>query len=197
MGYLGILDQSPQGIMDAESPSQIVIAGESVGGNLTLALTRCLVDNPIPSLLTPSGILLLPPWCDLGPSHQKPGSSAYLFGNSDFLVPPGKKGTGGWATTSVLGSAAAKTNIYLLPASHHVANGGYKAFLPSFIVAGGAELLYDQIAALKERMEADIGKNNLRYFEAKDGVHDYLVFPWHEPERSQTLRAIAEWISGL
>ncbi|TDL22625.1 alpha beta-hydrolase [Rickenella mellea] len=182
------------------SPSQIVIAGDSAGGNLALALTRYLVDNPIPSLPVPGGILLLSPWCDLGPSHQKPGSSAYAFGNSDFLVPPGKKGTGGWATTSfvgVLGSASAKTNIYLSPASHHVANGGYKAFPPSFIVAGGAELLYDQIVTLKGRMEADMGKDNLRYFEAKDGVHDYLVFPWHEPERGQTLRAIAEWISGL
>ncbi|TDL22602.1 alpha/beta-hydrolase [Rickenella mellea] len=182
------------------SPSQIVIAGDSAGGNLALALTRYLVDNPIPSLPLPSGILLLSPWCDLGPSHLKPGSSVYSFANSDFLVPPNRKGMSGWSITSfvgVLSSAAAKTNIYISPASQDVASGGYEAFPPSFIVAGGAEIFYDQIVTLRKRMQADMGSEKVRYYEAKDGVHDYLILPWHEPERGQTLRAIAEWISEL
>ncbi|CAO1620411.1 unnamed protein product [Parajaminaea phylloscopi] len=32
--------------------------------------------------------------------------------------------------------------------------------------------------------------------EVRDGVHDLLLFPWHEPERGKCWRRIAEWIDG-
>jgi len=40
------------------------------------------------------------------------------------------------------------------------------------------------------------GEGKVRYYEAKDAVHDYLVFTWHEPEREETFREIAKWVSG-
>ncbi len=73
-----------------------------------------------------------------------------------------------------------------------------------FIVAGGAEVLYDSIVTLRERMAADIGEGDgvreaegkVRWYEAPDGVHDYLVFPWHEPERTETFKAIDKWLNA-
>jgi hypothetical protein len=80
----------------------------------------------------------------------------------------------------------------------------FKGFPRTFITAGGAELSLDQIRVLKERMANDLGEGNgvqegegkVRYYEAKDAVHDYLVFTWHEPEREETFREIAKWVSG-
>jgi hypothetical protein len=42
-----------------------------------------------------------------------------------------------------------------------------------------------------------MGDAKVRYLEAEDGVHDFVVFDqgWHEPERSETLTAIAKWVA--
>jgi hypothetical protein len=38
------------------------------------------------------------------------------------------------------------------------------------------------------------GEGKVRYFEAPDGFHDYLVFAFHEPERTDTLVGINKWV---
>jgi hypothetical protein len=45
-------------------------------------------------------------------------------------------------------------------------------------------------------MAKDMGDEKVRYLEAEDGIHDFLVFDagWHEPERGDTLKAIAKWV---
>jgi hypothetical protein len=45
-------------------------------------------------------------------------------------------------------------------------------------------------------MAKDLG-DKVRYFEAPDGVHDYLIFTWHEPERTNTLKEINQWLKTL
>ena len=44
-------------------PSRVILAGDSAGGHLALALQRYLSETQ--SLLSPAGIILLSPWCDL------------------------------------------------------------------------------------------------------------------------------------
>jgi acetyl esterase/lipase len=73
----------------------------------------------------------------------------------------------------------------------------FKNFPKTFVVAGGAEVLRDQIRTLKDRMRKDLGDENVKYYEATDGIHDYLVFNWHEPERTDTLKEIAKWIQTI
>ncbi|KAH0588382.1 hypothetical protein H2248_004239 [Termitomyces sp. 'cryptogamus'] len=178
------------------APTDIVIAGDSAGGNLALALTRYLVEykgfDKLPA--PPGGIILLSPWSDLGVPHMSPGSS-YNFVDSDYLHPT--VGTVNYAKDSFLGPlglGAAVRNPYISPASLNpslVIN--FKGFPRTFIVAGGAEIIYDQIIILRDRMIQDLG-DQVTYYEAKDGIHDYLIFEWHEPERTETLKAIAEWV---
>ena len=30
-----------------------------------------------------------------------------------------------------------------------------------------------------------------------DAVHDFLIFKWHEPERTETLRRVCQWIDAM
>ena len=55
--------------------------------------------------------------------------------------------------------------------------------------------MLDQIGTLRDKMVEELGEGDGRagstgkvtYFEAEDGVHDYLLFGWDEPERGERL----------
>ncbi|PFH51558.1 hypothetical protein AMATHDRAFT_142257 [Amanita thiersii Skay4041] len=190
------------------SPADIVIVGDSAGGNLAHALTRYLVENqdsadaklPRP----PGALILLSPWSDLSSSHDTPGSSVFTCSNSDYILNDGDIAYAKRAFSGPHGSGATETNRYISPASKHPSlEVHFKGFPRTFIVSGGAELILDQIRTLKSRMIADLGEGDgvledegkVRYLEAPDSVHDYIVFEWHEPERSDTLKEIAKWIA--
>ncbi|KAJ7188138.1 alpha/beta-hydrolase [Mycena filopes] len=170
---------------------------DSAGGNLALALTRYLVENAIPSLPPPALLILLSPWADLGTSHAYPGSSYYTCLPSDYIS---------ITTTSSLypivafsgpfGLGALDLNPYISPASTYISSISFARFPPTFISAGGAEILRDSIRTLRQRMAKDMG-DQVRYLEAEDGVHDFVVFDGslHDPERTDTLTAIAEWVA--
>jgi len=51
---------------------------------------------------------------------------------------------------------------------------------------------------LRQKMSKDMGDAKVRYLEAPDSVHDFLVFDqgWQEPQRGETLTAIAEWVAA-
>jgi len=73
------------------APDDIIIAGDSAGGNLALALVRYLVENagliaglPAP----PMALLLLSPWADPGDTSVPPGSRANANMVSDYIGPP-------------------------------------------------------------------------------------------------------------
>lgn len=66
-GYLYLIDPPPEAKHKAIDPSQIVVAGDSAGGGLSLALLGILRDLGLPM---PSGGVLLSPWCDM--THSFP-----------------------------------------------------------------------------------------------------------------------------
>ncbi|KAF8806420.1 alpha/beta-hydrolase [Phlegmacium glaucopus] len=193
------------------SPNDIIIAGDSAGGNLAHALTLYLTEykdtTEVALPAPPNALILLSPWVDLGMTHSNlPKGSAKTCLASDYI------GTNGDvihyakdAFTGPHGRGIAEINSYISPAS--LDPGLYvdfKKFPRTFIVGGGAEVLIDSIRTLKDRMVRDLGEGNgvkegegkVRYFEVPDGIHDYLVFPWHEPERTDTLVEINRWVSA-
>jgi len=102
------------------------------------------------------------------------------------------------------GLEAGETNRYISPACMYTSfEINFIGFPRTFIIAGGAEILLDQIKSLHQRMVKDLGSGNgvgenegkVRYLEAPDAVHDFIMFEWHEPERSSTLKEIADWIA--
>ena len=184
------------------SPSDIIFSGDSAGGNLAHALARYLVEyNDTPDMpAPPSALILLSPWTDLGMSHDKPGSSRYKFVDSDYI--DSVMGDSDLDYTSAflgpLGMDGAAHNRYISPASLHISTAvDFTGFPKTFIVAGGAEVLLDQIRTFKERMVKDLGEESVKYYEAPDGFHDYLVFTWHEPERTDTFKELAKWIKTI
>lgn len=191
------------------APENIIISGDSAGGNLAHALTLYLTENQRltdteANLLPgpPGGLVLLSPWIDLGTTTQSlPDGSATKNVDVDYI---GGGGGGGGdslyakvAFSGPHGREILETNPYISPAS---LDPGlvidFKKFSPTFIVAGGAEALYDSITILKERMTKDLG-DKVRYFEAPDGVHDFLIFTWHEPEWTNAFKEINSWLKTL
>ena len=175
-------------------PSDIILAGDSAGGNLALALCRYLVEHKGMGFPAPPGnLLLLSPLADLGGSHNWPGSSHLTF-DKDFID---FKSTL-YPTAAFLGPFGlgfGMLNRYVSPASlHPSAQAHFLGFPRTFITAGAVERLLDQIRTLKNKMLADMGEEKVTYFEAPDAVHDYLIFSWH-PHTPPTLAAIAAWLS--
>lgn len=180
------------------SPSDIIVEGDSAGGNLALALVRYLVEHKV---AIPSDLILISPWCDIGDSHQ---DGVHSSRHSDYINPSGRFDYAHDAFLGPHGMGGAAFNRYISPASLNLAmRVDFHGFPRTFIVAGEAEALIDQIHTLKARMIRDLGEEKGRpgddgkvtYYEAPDGVHAYPLFSWHEPEREETYRAIVEWLS--
>ena len=183
-------------------PRNVIMVGDSAGGNLVLALARYLVENKgttdvlLPS--PPSALLLLSPWADAGGSHDGPGSSNFTnYGDiiEDFTEDRGFPAYAKRAFLGPYGSGMAAINRYISPASvHPLADSHFTGFPRTFIQAGGAERMVDSIRTLRNKMVADMGEDEVTYYEAPDGVHDYLIFPW-DPASLPTLKAIQQWIA--
>ncbi|KAF9486222.1 alpha/beta-hydrolase [Pholiota conissans] len=185
------------------APKNIFISGDSAGGNLAHALTRYLTEYQDSTEVKfpgpPGGLILLSPWIDLGTTNESlPDGSATKFIGTDYIGD--RNGDALYAKAAFSGPhglGMLETNPYISPGS---LDPGlvvdFKKFPPTIIVAGGAEVLYDSIITLKERMARDLG-DKLRYFEAPDGVHDFLIFGWHEPERTNALREINKWMQSF
>ncbi|KIJ67928.1 hypothetical protein HYDPIDRAFT_83502 [Hydnomerulius pinastri MD-312] len=186
------------------SPSNIILTGDSAGGNLALALTRYLVENrnsTDASLPAPPGhLLLLSPWTDLSNSHDWPGSSM-INNTADFLKyhDTGRSLYSKHALLGPFGLGFGHYHRYISPASlHPSAQARFNGFPRTFLAVGTAERFLDPVRTLKKRMTADMGEGDgegqLTYLEAPDAVHDFLVFSWH-PCRPATLKAIRQWLA--
>jgi len=193
-------------------PQNVVLAGDSAGGNLVLALTRYLRDNPQAGLGMPGGLLLVSPWCDLVGTyrdktlHDAPSTSAknhatncdYLSGDFDSPY-----STVQYGLRSLLGDITphdSRTNAYINPSSldldPSIAATMFDNFPPTYIVYGDAEVLVDEIRTLYERMANNIGDRAVKD-EVPDAIHDFTVLEFWEPEYSNSHKRIAAWLSSL
>ncbi|KAG9124236.1 hypothetical protein FRC07_012308 [Ceratobasidium sp. 392] len=187
-------------------PQNIVVAGDSAGGNLALALVRYLRDDPELGLGMPGGLLLFSPWCDpVGTYHGPAAQRARANVQVDYIKPRSDSpySVGAYAVRSLLGDMSrdlAAKNPYIGPASLEiepsVADGMFAGFPPSYILSGEGEVLIDEIQTLHRRMQADLG-GKVVLDEVPDAVHDFTVFRVWEPERSSAFRRIVAWIKEL
>lgn len=180
-------------------PEDIIIAGISAGGNLALALTLYLAEHQstdqIPQI--PGGLVLCSPWVDLGPIPQDSSSSVHINIRSDFLDV-----TGTFMRNCIsnfvgpLGLSAAEHNPYVSPASlsPSLEKFSFAGFPRTFILCGGVEVLRDEIHRLRDKLVADLGLDCVEFVEIPDAIHSFMEFRWHEPERTEALRAIGKWL---
>ncbi|KAF9642927.1 alpha/beta-hydrolase [Thelephora ganbajun] len=186
-------------------PQNITVAGDSAGGNLALASVRYIVESRLPHLPPPGGLIASSPWTDMSYSHLETNSSHFLNSGSDiFDLPPNTHplAVGENAINAYIGEmdrGETKYNRYLSPASKFVIlpdvdgdNKLFSGFPRSYIIGGGAEHLFDDIVVLAEKMKDD-GVDTTTDF-PPDAVHDYPIFDWHEPERTESFIKCAAWL---
>jgi len=186
------------------APEDIILVGDSAGGNLTLSLCRYLVeyaDEKSPSGVSlprvPGALILLSPWADVGNSHNDTRSrienKRYDYTLSTALIQEYTS----WAMGRQMGANIANTSPWISPISKHINGVSFRGFPKTFIAVGELEMLKDQITVLKEKMQRDIGEDNVGYYLAPLAVHDFIMLGWHEPERTDGLKKIAAWVSAL
>jgi acetyl esterase/lipase len=106
-----------------------------------------------------------------------------------------------YAGRAILGSLPQEdrqTNAWFSPASLMIPNpsGLFKGFPPTWILAGGVEVGVDMMRTLRDRLVCDIGEGEggVKYVEYPDAIHDFLIFNWHEPERTEALKELRMWV---
>ncbi|KAI0676023.1 alpha/beta-hydrolase [Trametes maxima] len=180
-------------------PRNIVVAGDSAGGNLAVGLVRFLAENPAISLPPPGRLLVASPWLDLSMSRHSPQSSAVRNEPTDiFSSEPGLFSR--YGVMSLLGPLdfeEAKTNRYISPVSLHCqsSQGLFSGYPETYVVAGGAERILDDSTALTQKLESEGVKVVVDI--PPDAVHDFVVFTWHEPERTEVIRRVSRWIDAM
>lgn len=175
-------------------PENVILMGCSAGGHLSISLIRYILDNP-GILPLPSALIALHPWCDLANSLEGEYDSSaytnYATDHADSMF----YGCIEYATKAFVGPHDAMTNVYISPGSRYLEGKvSFKGFPRTFMNAGGMERLRDTIRLLRDRFIDDIGEENVTYVEPPEVAHTYTAFPFMEPERSNTLKQIDEWI---
>ncbi|KAJ7600543.1 Alpha/Beta hydrolase protein [Mycena floridula] len=205
------LNPFPAGLLDALAgynylvhtlgyqPKNIIISGDSTGGNLAIGLVLYLSKNTFPETLAlpvPGALILLLPSVEWSLTHDGPNSSWRRNQASDYGVPFFALG---YSHRSLLGKLPADTAItspWISPGSRKLKpiENLFVGFPPTYILVGEAEIACDSIRTFRDRLCEDIGKDKVRYNEVMDATHDILAMTWFEPERSQALKDITSWL---
>jgi len=162
--------------MVADGP--VILAGDSAGGGLALALLAQICADP--TLPQPAATLLLSPWTDLTLS----GESFVTNAEAEVLLPVG----GIVESRDEYLAGADPADPLASPLFADLRGAG-----PVHIWAGDREILRDDSRRLAERLRAQNVETRLT--EEHDLVHAWPLFPcWLLPEAEMTLDQMADAI---
>ena len=182
------------------APEDVIMFGDSSGGNQVLAVARYIVENRDAlgdELPPPGGLIIHSTYADIGNSDlEKKDSSIYTNQKYDFYTMDDISRQRAMFL-GPFGRDGARSNPYISPASEaptmeHVSFVGFPRTLN---LVGGSEILRDQNRVLNERMKRDMG-DDVTYVEMPDAVHDFMCMPWHEPERSESWKVVESWLQA-
>ncbi|KIJ57775.1 hypothetical protein HYDPIDRAFT_34801 [Hydnomerulius pinastri MD-312] len=180
-------------------PSNIIVSGDSAGGHLAFDLVRYLIQESLSSLPPPGAVILLSPTVDWGCTHDSnPGSSMTRNSRSDFVKTILHSGYTARSLRGALPDNSPETNSWISPASLRINTRGlYGNFPPTCLIAGGAEQTLDPVKTLYNRLLDDNDAKDITYWEYPDATHDFLLASFHEPERTEASKELAQWIAGV
>jgi monoterpene epsilon-lactone hydrolase len=160
------------------SPSEIVMAGDSAGGNLTLSGLVRLRDAGLP---LPARAACFSPWTDLT------ASGASILGNDgrDAMFRPENMAD---FSEVYLAGGGSRTDPAASPV--FAALGGLP---PVLFQVGSTELLLDDSRRAHEAIERAGGESELQVFD--DVVHCWQIFDGWVPEARTALRQAAEFLN--
>lgn len=157
------------------NPQRLVIAGDSAGGNLTLALLLSLRDASLP--LPALGVCLCP-WTDV----SNPGDSMTRNAKYDILE---KRMADQWAKWLCAG--ADMRNPLISPIHANLCG-----LPPIYVQAGSAEILYDMICAFAEKGKKQGANISLEVW--KNMNHDFQAFGEMTAESGAALTRVGQVI---
>jgi acetyl esterase/lipase len=192
-GYRYLLDQTKF------QAKNIIVSGDSAGGHLAVALVRYLIELNDPSLPLPGAVLLLSPTVDWACTHDKLNTaSIHRNAKSDFVSIVLQSGYTARGLLGNLPETEISQNPYLSPASLDIKDpsGLFTHFPPTCMITGGAEQTLDPMHTLRDRIIRDTSPSNVLYLEYEDAFHDFLLLSIVQPERSQALKSIREWLQN-
>lgn len=161
----------------------LVVAGDSAGGNLTIALLLAARDRKLP---LPRLAVALSPATDFSAADREPGGGSSLVDNEPY----------DWIQTHMLlrwadwfCDSRQRMNPLVSPiyADLH-------GLPPLYIQAGRAEILYDSIEAFAHYAKEQ-GANVVLESWA-DMNHDFLMFGGQVPQAAEALRRLCEVINA-
>lgn len=154
---------------------RVILAGDSAGGNLALALQRALRDR---GEAQASAAVLSSPWCDLTmPGRSYHDNDPYDFGTRSVLERHAQAFTGGIAFDDPRVS----------PMFADLAG-----LAPVLVIGGGAELLRDDILALADKLEA--AQVDVTRHLSPDMPHNAPLFAAYHPQARAALDAVGRYI---
>lgn len=157
---------------------EVVVAGDSAGGNLTAALVQRLAFRGLP---LPARLGLVSPWVDL--SNTYPSRPEDL---TTDVLPDG--------IAAAWGGAYATEEEWLDPMVSPVF-ADLSGFPPMLVQAGGAEQLQMAIVAFAERARAAGVATDLRVWPGM--VHDWHLFaPFGVPESRAAIAELADFLAA-
>ncbi|CUA70318.1 hypothetical protein RSOLAG22IIIB_00673 [Rhizoctonia solani] len=102
-------------------PQNIIVCGDSAGGNIALGLVRYLRDTPELGLGMPGGLILISPWVDIiATATQAPENQVTKNQKTDYIQPSTQYRAGTYPYLSYLGGLTVedtRKNLFLSPAS--------------------------------------------------------------------------------
>lgn len=159
----------------------IIIAGDSAGGNLALALTLKLRDADRP---LPKALVLMSPWADManqGPSHTHNQNKDPIFGNSKGIVNNVDGKSNPYAADNDV------FNPYLSPVYAE-----YHDFPDMLIQVGTYEILESDSETIHQKALAKGVNVTLSKYEGM--FHDFQLAGMLLPESRQAWKEVKEFI---
>lgn len=157
-------------------PARIIVAGDSAGGGLALALLTRLRDAAV---ALPAGAVALSPWTDLA------GSSASITANEDLDIMLGRPLLHHWATAYLDGADPEHPHASPLHAD-------LTGLPPILVQVGDTEVLLDEGVRFAARA-ADAGVDITLQVEP-DMFHVWPFFAGIVPESDAALADASDWI---
>lgn len=171
-------------------PENIIVGGDSSGGNLALAMLLKLRDE---NRELPCGCFFLSPWTDMTASGK-----SYAMNYQKDVEIGDKKGVFDEATRNKLLDSylfecigdADRTSPYVSPAF-----ADYSGFPPMMLFAGGHEMLLDDTLAVYNKAKS--AGVNVR-LETQPGMfHSYVLYQNHMPESKASYQKLKTFIKEL
>ncbi|MBC5995399.1 alpha/beta hydrolase [Romboutsia ilealis] len=163
-------------------PDNIIIVGDSAGGNLALSLSLKLRDD---GSKMPAGIICVSPWADLAEEGDSYKYNLYL--DPTFGIDEGMKKSKPILPTEYAGNIDLH-NPYISPVY-----GNYKRFPPMLVIVGSYEIFEsDSITIYEKAIKENV---NVKLIDQDGMFHDYIFMYDLLPESNAVWNQITSFIN--